>query len=131
MENNRKNNKRNYFSKKVYRYFFLYTIYRVSDNCHLTVRGRVEYIELNRKVLYHFAIFVIIIEKLIKKDRRMSARLMQLDDGMATASFEKNASTREFGRAYILAVAMARASIPSPHRAKCALICRFFNTISR
>jgi len=54
----------------------------VSDKDSANARERVQHSKLNTKVLYHFAIFAIFIEILIKKDWRMSARFARLDRGM-------------------------------------------------
>lgn len=45
------------------------SIYRVSDNNYVTPCVQVEQVKPGRKILYRFAIFMIIIEKLINKDR--------------------------------------------------------------
>ncbi|KAF3054649.1 Odorant receptor 402, partial [Nylanderia fulva] len=48
-------------------------LYRVAHNSRITFYGQIERVKLNRKVLYHFAIFAIIIELLTKISKRMSS----------------------------------------------------------
>jgi len=49
-------------------------LYKISCNNYITSRVQVERIKSNRKVLYHFAIFVIINEILIKKTTNKRTR---------------------------------------------------------
>lgn len=65
---------------------------RISDNCRDNARIQVKRVKLSGKVLYHFAIYAIIIEKLINKELRMRVHPR---DSMTSVSVrqERNNST--------------------------------------
>lgn len=58
-------------------------IYRVSEVNRTTRHVQAEQAKLRRKVLYHFAIFAVIIEKLIKKYRPIRANISARKENMA------------------------------------------------
>ena len=74
-----------------------------SDKDCANAREQVEHSKLNRKFLYYFTIFAIIIEILIKKDWRMCARFARLERrtyalGVSAASRRVSHGNEKFGR---------------------------------
>jgi len=57
-------------------------MYRMSHKDCIRTRERIERRKLNRKVLYHFVIFAIIIKILIKKNWLINAHFARLDHGI-------------------------------------------------